>query len=162
MESSESRPDERPHRSRPATATAAGLIGLLYGAFICGGCVWITLHTVWWIFGAEPGQNRWLGGWLGVVFSSLGAWFGLAMLRNGRGLLQGRPGPAETLQAQFLPPFGLFGLALIRGLFSEPPDVGWWTGPPAMLAFCGFSVAGMVLCGLRATKRYVGARPTNG
>lgn len=162
MESSGSPSDERPHLGRPATATAAGLIGMLYGAFVCGGCAWLALHTAWWIFDAGPGQNRWLGGWLGVVFSCLGAWFGLVMLRNGRGLLHGRAGPAETLQAQFLPPFALSGLALIRGLFSTPPDAGWWTRPPAMLAFCGVSVAGMVLCGLRATKRYVGTPPANG
>ncbi|KOU51977.1 hypothetical protein ADK54_08045 [Streptomyces sp. WM6378] len=121
------------------------------------GAVW----TVLWIFDAEPGHNRWLGGWVLFAWCLLMLGMGADLLWSGRGILRGRPsalGRAENVLALV----SLVSAVAVAGtlgpaLFDDSVSVGGWLPP---LAGCSTvfacAMTGLALCSAKATQQYLG------
>ncbi|MFC8897875.1 hypothetical protein [Streptomyces cinereoruber] len=128
---------------------------LLVGAAMTGGMLYL-IYTTWvWMEDAPVGENRVIGGVVGLLICCVGLLFGLAILVGGIGSLT---------KADFGPPLAHFGctpllglsiLAMGRGLIMwEPSSYDW------RLQMGGFATAavvlgiGRVLYKARSTREY--------
>jgi hypothetical protein len=113
---------------------------LLVGLVLTGGALYL-MYTTWvWMQDAPPGENRGIGGAVGLFVCGVGLMFGLAVLAGGIGsYLEADFGPA-LVHLGCIPLFGLSLLALGRGLVMWEPGSHDWR-----LQMGGFATAAVVL-----------------
>jgi hypothetical protein len=127
--------------------TAAGSVGLGLGAImiVVGG--YGVLATASWMVAAGPGENRVIGGVLGIVFCLLAVGIGRSMTRAGWRLLHGRREAARRLGQLFGILLPLAGIGSVRGLFDSSLPAGEWAA--RMAVFVGVfavTLTGFLLC----------------
>ncbi|MFF4172577.1 hypothetical protein [Streptomyces sp. NPDC001744] len=125
---------------RPLPAIAFIVHALLVGTVVTGGMLFLVYTTWVWMQDAPPGENRVIGGVVGLFLCCVGLLFGLTVLAGGIGSLA---------RADFGPPLAHFGctpllglsvLAVGRGLFMWEPGSPDWR-----LQMGGFAAAAVVL-----------------
>jgi hypothetical protein len=119
-----------------------------------------TVWTAAWMSDAKPGEERGIGGVLGIVFCLLAVGIGISMLRFARGVLRGRPNTAAGLLNLFGILLSLSGLGLATGLFDDSlPTDEWVQRLTVFAAVCATSLAGVLLCRARGTVVFAPPRP---
>ncbi|EFE74726.1 hypothetical protein K7395_23975 [Streptomyces filamentosus] len=93
--------------SRPLPATAFIVHALLVGLLVTSGMLYL-MYTTWaWMQDAAPGDNRTIGGYVGLFLCLVGLMFGVAVLSGGAGSLR---------NADFGPPLAHFAAQPLLGL----------------------------------------------
>ncbi|MER5885466.1 hypothetical protein ABT160_16680 [Streptomyces sp. NPDC001941] len=137
---------------RPGAATAAGLLGTLFGGAMAAAGAGGAVATLLWTLDAGPGQSRGAGGAIGIVFCLLGAAFGYGVARAGLALLKGAPGSADRMAALLTPVAGLSFVGTVNGMLDDDtaPD-SWALRMTAFVAVLVCASAGIALARARAT-----------
>ncbi|MFD0423172.1 hypothetical protein [Streptomyces parvus] len=151
--------------SRPLPATAFIVHALLVGLTVTAGMLYLMYTTWTWMQDAAPGDNRTIGGYVGLFLCLVGLMFGVAVLSGGVGSLRNADFGPPLAHFAAQPLLGLSILALARGLLFmwEPSSPDW------RLQMSGFGAAavvlgiGTVLYRAPSTREYFGIeQPTRG